>query len=138
MPDLQLPPRTPRRDERGNALSALVGVVVMALLLVAGLVVDGGAKASALREAQVVASEAARAATDAGAVQRAAGQGVDIAAVRAAGQRRLADAGLPGSVEVAAGEVRVSVRSSRPTVFLSLLGVRELTATGEATASLRR
>ena len=37
--------RVTMRDQRGMSLSVFVAVVVLALLLVAGLVVDGGAQA---------------------------------------------------------------------------------------------
>lgn len=126
------------RDERGQALSSLLAVVVMALFLVTGLVVDGGAKVAAARAAESAAAHAARAGVDAGAVSRASGAALDLAAVRSGAQAVLADRGVQGSVAIEAGVVRVSTRTSARTVFLSILGINELAATGEATASLER
>ena len=131
-------PAVPRagRDERGQALSSFVSVVLVALFCVTGLVVDGGARSAAEAEAESVAAHAARAAVDASARHRAAGRAVDAGAVRAAGQQVLADRRVRGEVVVSAGRVRVTTRTTTRTVFLSLIGVTELTATGDATASL--
>lgn len=126
------------RDERGQALSALVVGVVVTLLLVAGLVVDGGAKASAVRRAQAAAAQAARAAVDAGAASRSAGAALDVQAVRSAGQAVLAERGVTGEVDVAGGVVTVRSTDSERTTFLSLLGIAEVAGTGEATAALER
>ena len=127
----------PNRDQRGASLSAYVAVVVFALLAVAGLVVDGGAKISALRSAESAAAQAARAGADAGATSRASGSALDLAAVEAAASGVLADRGVDGGVRVEAGRVTVTTHTSTPTVFLGLLGIGELTATGEASADLR-
>ena len=55
------------RDEKGQSISVLFAISVVALLAVGGLVVDGGAHATATRKAQQAASSAARAAVDASA-----------------------------------------------------------------------
>lgn len=127
----------PPRDERGQALSAFVSVVVVALLLMAGLVVDGGAKAAAARSANYAAAEAARAAVDAGTTARLSGR-PSAEIVRLAGERALADRGVAGSVHVAAGRVSVTTEVSTRTVFLTLIGIGELTASGRAEAELHR
>lgn len=127
----------PDRGERGHALSSFVAVVVMALVLVAGLVVDGGAKANAIRAAEGAAAHAARAAVDAGAVSRAGGAPLDAAAVRRAAQEVLGERGVTGSVSIRAGRVRVETHSSAPTVFLGLIGISSLEASGAAEADLR-
>ena len=124
------------RDQRGQALSSFVAVVLVALFGVAGLVVDGGARSAAKAEAESVAAHAARAAVDAGVRHRAAGRPVDVGAVRAAGQQVLADRGIVGEVTVEAGRVTVATRTRTRTVFLSLIGVAELRASGDATAQL--
>ncbi|MDN5570655.1 MAG: hypothetical protein L0G22_05255 [Propionibacteriaceae bacterium] len=129
--------RTGARDEKGQALSSFVAVVVMALILVAGLVVDGGAKANAIRTAESAAAQAARAAIDTGATSRAGGEALDVGAVRGAAQRVLADRGVAGTVSIEAGRVRVETHSSAPTVFLSLIGISSLEASGRAEADLR-
>lgn len=127
----------PGRGERGASLSAHVAVVVVALLAIAGLVIDGGAKIAAIRAAEGAALQAARAGADAGAGARAGGLAVDVAAARTAAAAVLADRGVDGSVTVADGRVTVTTRAGAPTVFLSLIGVDEVTASGEASADLR-
>ena len=132
-------PRRPRvrpRDERGQAVSSFVAVVLVALFGVTGLVVDGGARSAARTEAESVAAQAARAAVDAGARSRAAGRTLHTAAVRAAGQEVLAVRGIVGSVVIEGGAVHVETSRTVPTVFLSLVGIRSLSASGDATAVL--
>lgn len=125
------------RDERGQSLSAFVALVMVALLLGAGLVVDGGAQSAASRRAEQAAAQAARAALDATAPTRAAGVAPDVAAAVRAGEDALGAAGVSGSVRVTAGRVRVETQTSVPTVVLSLIGVRTLSARGSAEADLR-
>lgn len=125
------------RDQRGASLSVLVLLVVTALLLVAGLVVDGGAQSAAARRAEQAASEAARAAVDAGATARAAGQAASHATMTAAGHEVLDARDVEGTVSLVAGRVRVETRTSTETIFLSLIGINGLRATGEAEAELR-
>jgi hypothetical protein len=62
-----------------------------------------------------------------------------VASVRTA-EGYLAAEGVAGSVEVLDGgtQVRVRVHTSTPTVFLGLIGISSLNATGEATATLVR
>ncbi len=135
-------PRPRRRgnahDQRGQALSAFVAVVLSALFGVAGLVVDGGAKSAAKAEAESVAAHAARAAVDASARARATGTPLDVGAVIRAGSDVIADRGITGQVTITDGVVRVTTTTSTRTVFLSLIGITSLTASGEATASLQR
>ena len=109
----------------------------MALLLGAGLVVDGGAQSAASRRAEQAAAQAARAALDATAPTRAAGVAPDVAAAVRAGEDALGATGVSGSVRVTAGRVRVETQTSVPTVVLSLIGVRTLSARGSAEADLR-
>lgn len=125
------------RDERGASLSVLVLLVVTALLLVAGLVVDGGAQSAAARRAEQSAAEAARAAVDAGATARAAGMAANPATMTAAGRQVLDARDVEGTVSVAAGRVRVETWTRTSTIFLSLIGIDGLRATGEAEAELR-
>jgi len=125
------------RTERGASLSVFVATVVVALLAVAGLVIDGGAQAAAARECQLVASEAARAASDAGALNRAAGLAVDPGAMRAAASEVLAThPRVQGDVQVSGGQVVVSTRATISTTFLSLIRITTLAASGHATVTL--
>jgi len=131
------PPIRRRSDERGASLSAFVATVVVALLLMGGLVIDGGRRSSADRECQQVATEAARAATDAGAVARAAGVTPDPADLKRVAQSVLAThPGLTASVVVTGGTIQVSTRRVVPTTFLSLIGVNQLEAGGQASVAL--
>lgn len=125
------------RDQRGQSFSVLVIVVVTALLLVAGLVVDGGAQSAAARRAEQAASEAARTAVDAGSTARAAGQAPNVATMAAAGRQVLASRGVEGTVTIEAGRVRVETTAHTRTVFLGLVGVESLRASGSAEADLR-
>ena len=126
------------RNERGQSLSVFVTVVVVALLLVAGLVVDGGAQVDASRRAEGAAALAARAAADSTATARLAGQEVDgLTAVAAARQVLDAHPGIEGDVVVQGEQVQVTTRATTRTVLLNLIGIRELRATGSATAELR-
>lgn len=125
-----------RRDERGQALSSFIAVVVVALFLTAGLVIDGGAKSNAARSAQGAAAEAARAAVDAGAAAQASGNPVNAGVIRSAGSRVLASRGVVGTVSVHDGIVRVTTSQTVDTVFLGLIGITTLTAHGESSSEL--
>jgi len=125
------------REERGLSMSAFVAVVVLALLVVAGLVVDGGAQAVAARRAELVASAAARAAADETAAARLAGREPDAGAAIATAQRVLAGSGdVTGEVRLVAGRVRVSTTTTVEPVFLSLIGIQRLVGRGAAEADL--
>ena len=86
------------RDEKGQSISVLFAISVVALLAVGGLVVDGGAHATATRKAQQAASSAARAAVDASAPARAAGVPIGLNEVVSAGNHALDVAGVEGTV----------------------------------------
>lgn len=128
----------PSRDQRGQSLSVLVAVVSVALLLVAGLVVDGGAQAALARRAESAAALAARAAVDATATRRVAG--VPIRSDEAIAAARAALRGYPelaSDIRVVDDHVAVETRGSVDTVFVSLIGINSLSASGSATADLR-
>ncbi|GAB3710181.1 hypothetical protein GCM10028815_24840 [Mariniluteicoccus flavus] len=125
------------RDERGASMSVWVVLMVTALIMVAGLVVDGGQRVTAARRAEAAAAGAARAASDAGAKARLGGRADPGAAVLAA-KSHLAGSGVPGTVQVDAGAVSVRTRVTAPTIFLSMIGVREVAAEAYAEAELVR
>ncbi|SDB83783.1 hypothetical protein GA0111570_104190 [Raineyella antarctica] len=129
--------RTPLRDSRGQALSVMVLVVTTALVLMAGLVVDGGQQVSATRRASAVAEQAARAATDAAAAGALEGRPDTGVAAAAAREVLAADPDVAGTVQVLPGpRVAVETRSQVPTIFLSLVGIGSVTGTSRATADL--
>lgn len=127
-----------RRDAERGSVTAFVTVFTVALVAVAGLVVDGG---------YLLASRQ-RAYDEADAAARAAAQAVDIDALRAGGdlridfadaQRRvdeyLASNGHRGSVTVDGDEVTVEVTYTESLVILGSFGVGPvtITAVGRAT-----
>ena len=123
------------RTEAGS-VTAFVAAFTVALLAVAGLVVDGGyllaARQSALAEAEAAA--------------RAGAQAVDVSALRAgsvvvvadAARRRVAEylvrSGHEGEAEVAGDMVTVRVRVAKRLTVLGLFGVapRMIEASGSA------
>jgi Flp pilus assembly protein TadG len=115
-------------------------VLAFIFLVLVGLVLDGGAKLRAGREAAAIAEEAARAGAGQIDRNRAYTRGSFIidrgAAVRAA-NNYLAAAGRTGTVTpVSATRIEVSVTVSKPTVMLSLIGIGSMTVTSTATADL--
>lgn len=115
----------------------MVLVVTTALLLMAGLVVDGGQQVTATRRATGVAEQAARAATDAAAASALEGRADPSVAAAAARQVLGADPEVDGSVTVLPGlQVRVEAWSSRPTLFLSVIGIGSVRGEASATADL--
>jgi hypothetical protein len=126
-------------NERGQAVSIMVLGFVAALILVAGLVVDGGQKAAAMNRAETLAAGAARAAANAGAggtlgsdaAQPLAGQ-----QARTAAKDYLAGAGggVSSTVRINGNQVFVHTEIRVHTIFLSLIRINTLRATGAATA----
>jgi hypothetical protein len=127
-----------RRGGEDGAVTAFVVVFTLALILMAGLVLDGGltlgAKIQAINEAQAAA--------------RAGTQAIDLATFRATGQitldpaqattdadNYLAAAGHTGTVEVNGDQVTVTVSITQPMQILSIAGINHLTVTGTGTAT---
>jgi hypothetical protein len=117
-------------------------VLFVALVGLAGIVVDGGAKLTGDENAVAVAQEAARAGAMTVNVSSAYSsgdfvvdaQGAEVAAIKyltAAGYHQYSVSLTDGGRAIA---VRVSI--TEPTRFLSLIGVRDFTCTGTATADL--
>ncbi|WP_154793237.1 pilus assembly protein TadG-related protein [Occultella kanbiaonis] len=129
----------PRVDtERGSITPAAVMFSIV-LLLIIGLVVDGGRKLNAVARAGDVAAQAAHAAAqqlDAGTVLLGGGAIVDPAQAHAAGQAVLAAAGMTGEVVVDGDRVLVTATCSRPTAFLSLINITTVQGTGSAEVRL--
>jgi hypothetical protein len=130
--------RTPRRCRgEDGTVTAFVVSFTLALILLAGLVVDGGltlaARVQAIDEAQAAA--------------RAGAQAIDLAAYRADGpltlqpdQARqaardyLATTGHDGTVDVHDNEVDVTVHITQPMQILGIAGISTLTVTGHGSA----
>ena len=125
-------------DAESGMVTAFVVIFTLALLLMAGLVLDGGlalaAKVQAVDDAQAAA--------------RAGAQAIDIPTYRASGQitldpaqatadaeRYLAAAGHTGTVQVRGEQVTVTVTITQPTQILDLAGIDHLTEAGTGTAT---
>lgn len=131
----------PERDRDRGALSLMIVILFVALLLLAGIVVDGGAKLTADENATALAQEAARAGAttvDASAAYSTGSLVVgEAAAITAAGQYLVA-AGYRDFTVTGDGDKAITVRVTitERTRFLSLIGVRTFSTTGTATAQL--
>lgn len=125
-----------RRNERG-AVTAFVAVFTMALVLMAGLVVDGGHALAARRRAINEAESAARAGAQAvltGAVRTSPGTALDPGAARARAEAYLRVTGHPGAVAVTGDRVQVTVTIEQPLVILGAAGLASVTVTGQGEA----
>ena len=124
-------------DEEGM-VTAFVDIFTLALLAMAGLVLDGGlalaAKVHAIDDAQAAA--------------RAGAQAIDIPLYRSTGtitldpaqavteaQGFLAAAGEHGTVSVAGEEVTVTVTIAQPTQILSVFGIDRISVEGSGSAT---
>jgi Flp pilus assembly protein TadG len=129
------------RTQDEGSISLLVVVFFLALLAAAGLVVDGGAKIRAARQASSVAEEAARAGAGQIDRDRAYTRGgrfvVNRTAAAAAARTYLTNSGNNGSVTIVNGQkIRVTVTITKPTTLLAAIGIKEVAATKTATADL--
>lgn len=117
-----------QRAERG-AISVFVTVIALALILVAGLVLDGGRLLSARRQADDIAANAARAGAQAvdEASMRAGSAVLDPAAGRDAVAGYLATTPATGTVHVAGDTATVSVRLGVRMLLLGIVGVPHAT-----------
>lgn len=124
------------RDERGT-VTAFVVIFTFALLLLAGLVIDGGltlsAKVQAIDEAQAAARAGAQAINIP--VFRSTGDVVlDPAAAAQAAEAYLAKTGHTGTVRVNGDNVTVTVSITQPMQILSIAGLGSLTVKGSGSA----
>jgi hypothetical protein len=112
-------------------MSLLLLGAAVALIMILGLVVDGGAKARALDHAGAIAAETARTAA---ATYRPGDAAINPAAADAAARDYLAAAGATGRVTVAGMTVTATATLTTRTVFLPLIGINEITVTGDGEA----
>lgn len=132
---------TPRHNERGSiSIWAVTATIVMVTLV--GLAVDLGGQVHAQQRAHDVAAQAARA----GGQQVQAAPAVegryvalDTVAARRAAEQFLASAGVEGTVTITGGTtLTVRVTDTYEPTFLSIVGISDLTVTGDASARLIR
>ena len=128
------------RDERGQ-VTAMWAILALALLVLGGLVYDGGQILTARREANNLARQAARA----GAQQidenslRAGNPTLDPTAAEAAARDYLARQNVtPIAVTVTGSTVTVTVSLNQPTRLLALVGINDRTVTSTASARSAR
>lgn len=130
-----------RRDERGSISIWLVTASFVMMTLV-GLAVDLGGQVHAKQRAHDIAAQAARAGGQQ--VQAApAIEGhyvaVDTAAASRAAEDYLAAADVAGTVTITGGDtITVNVTDVYSPKFLSVIGIGDLSVTGEASARLIR
>ena len=135
--------RTRRFASDEGSVTLFFCIAVVGLMVMVGLVVDGGAKIRALQRADRLAAEAGR----------AGGQTIDVSAAIAgdaptlnaqaavyATQAYLRANGVSGTVSVtdAGRALVVDVTTITETVFLGLIGVNTLTVPGSAKVVLVR
>lgn len=128
------------RDERGS-VTAMWAILALALLVLGGLVYDGGRVLTARREANNLARQAARA----GAQQldedsiRLGDPRLDTTAAELAAREYLERRDLtPVAVEVRDSTVTVTVELVQKTPLLALVGIEDRTVTSTASARSAR
>lgn len=124
--------RCARRGERGM-VTAFVTVMIVAIILVTGLVLDGGYILAAKREADRAADQAARAGAQQVSEDVLRGTDeveLDAGAAVVAAESFLARHGYTGDASVQAGEVVVTVTIDRPLLILGLAGIADKRVTG--------
>jgi hypothetical protein len=128
-------------DRDAGSVTVFMAITVIGLLVLIGLVVDGGVKIRGAQRADAVAAEAARAAGQMVALAGVVGHqdvAVDRQGAVNAANAYLAAAGETGNVVIGPDgtTVEVTVTTSSPTAFLSLIGITNLTVTGHGEATL--
>lgn len=123
-------------SERGS-VTVFVVVLTMALMLVGGLILDGGFTLAAQRRAFNEADAAARAgaqAVDLDALRATGAVQLDPAAATALAELYLAGTGHRGTVRVDGDVVCVTVSFHQPMAILGAVGVGPLEINGEGEA----
>jgi hypothetical protein len=125
-------------ESETGMVTAFVVIFTVALLVVAGLVLDGGlalsAKVRAIDDAQAAARAGAQAINIP--LYRSTGQiTLDPAEANADAEHYLAQAGQSGTVTVNGDQVTVTITVTQPTQLLSLAGIHHLTVSGSGTAT---
>lgn len=127
-------------NERGS-VTIFVVVFTVALLMIGGLVIDGGYTLAAHRRAFNEAEAAARAgaqAIDLDALRSTGVVKLDVDAAKTRAEDYLASTGHQGSVEIDGDTVRVHVSFRQPMLILSAVGVGPLEIDGDGTAKAVR
>jgi Flp pilus assembly protein TadG len=128
-------------DNDSGQVTAFVVVMVAALILCAGLIIDGGLTLAA----KVRATDEAQSASRAGAEQinlaiyRASGTVVlDPTQATDAAEQYLTTTGDQGQVAVTGNTVTVTVEARQPTQILGIAGIHDLTVSATSNANAVR
>lgn len=128
--------RLHRGDRERGSVSLFFVMVTLALLVIIGLVVDGGAQIHNRQRADTSAQEAARAAGQAvnpAAAINGDGAQLQLGTAQAAAQQYLASAGVQGNVTTTGGTtVHVHTTTTYSPAFLGVIGVGSLSASADA------
>jgi hypothetical protein len=132
---------TRRLNERGS-ISIWVVTATIVMMTLVGLAVDLGGQVHAQQRAHDVAAQAARAGgqqVEAAPAVEGRYVALDTAAARRAAEQYLAAAGVEGTVTITGGTTLVvRVTDIYEPTFLSMVGIGDLTVTGDASARLIR
>jgi hypothetical protein len=119
-----------------GSISAFAALLLVAVFVLMGLVVDGGAAVSAQQAANDEAEQAARAGAGALSVDalRAGSIQIDQREAAAAAEAFTVTAGHPGVATVTAGVVHVEVHYRIRTEILGIVGIASLPVSASASA----
>jgi hypothetical protein len=126
-------------DTDDGSVSLYLVVMFIALMVLAGLVLDGGRALAARGRAEMVAQQAARAGADAlsAASLRSGGTSqltLNPMMARQAAQQVLDAAAATGDVDIQGNAVSVTAHVTESTAILSIIGVDRMGGTATATA----
>ena len=129
-----------RRVDDPGTITAFVVVLSSALLMITGLVLDGGLALATEVDALGAAQEAARTGAqqlDLTTYRHTGELRLDLSASTTAAHDYLVAAGYAGTVIATTQQVTVTITAHQPTQLLSLIGVHELTVQASARARPR-
>ena len=124
-----------------GSVTVFVTVMTVALIFVAGLVVDGGQILNARREAANVAESAARAGAqelDEDVARRSGAAVINQQRAVARAEAFLAANGYSGTASATTTSVSVTVHTNQPLLILGIGGLRAVDVRGTGTAVPRR
>lgn len=127
------------RAQEGT-VTAFVTVMTVAMLMAAGLVVDGGRVLAARREAMDVAGQAARVGAQAVDTEglRRRSTALDASAASGAARAYVAARGYAASVSVDGDRIRVAVETRADLTLLRLVGIGSAAVSGTGEARIVR
>ncbi len=125
-----------QRDQAGS-MSAFVALLLVALMVLLGLVVDGGTALSARQAAADEAEQAARAGAGALSVEalRTGSLQLDPGAAVAAAEAFASEAGHPGTATASGAVVTVRIHFRVATQVLGIVGIHSLPVSAVASAT---